>query len=239
MRKQILVVISALFVAKGAFGIQTEFIPDGDCPKMVAHSYYSLCYVPKHRQSSWVKYKLTLEMINGPAKRKNDFRADPKIEDPVMGSDFKGSGFDRGHLAPAADMKLNAEAMSESFFMTNMSPQRPGFNRRIWAHIERRMRNLVRQYGTAHVVTAGVLEDDLETIESGVTIPNYYYKVAYFPEAQIAKAFLIEHKRAPKGNYYADYLVTVDEVEEATGYDFFSDLPDKLESAVESKLFRD
>ncbi len=120
--------------------------------------------------------------------------------------------------------------------MTNMSPQNPKFNRRIWAWIESRMRDYVREYGEAHVVTAGILEPQLPSIASGVSVPRWYFKVAYFPGSQVAKAFLIENKAYDKETV-DDFLVSVDDVEAVTGFDFFSELPDPLEAQVESLLF--
>lgn len=239
MGKRTLVIVLGFWFSTQALAQQTDHIPQGLCPEIVDYAYYSLCYDSEHRQARWVKYKLTQEMINGKQKRTNDYRQDPSIEDPVLSSDYRGSGFDRGHLLPAADMKLNHQAMSETFYMTNMSPQVPKFNRYIWASIERRVRTLVQQHGTAHVITAGILEPGLPQIQTGVSIPDYYFKVLYFPEAEIMKAFLIENRDHGKGVSYSDFLVSVDDVELLTGYDFFSGLPDPLEGSLEATLFRE
>ncbi len=212
---------------------QTQHLPEGFCPEILDYAYYSLCYDSDHRQARWVKYQLTPDFINGKQKRTNDYRKDPEVVDPVLSSDYRGSGFDRGHLLPAADMKINRQAMSETFFMTNMSPQRPDFNRRIWVSLEQRVRALVNQYGEAHVITAGVLESGLPRIQSGVSIPELYFKVLYFPEAEIMQAFLIENRGYPKNASANDFLVAVDEIEQLVGFDFFADLPDPLENQLE------
>lgn len=86
-------------------------------------------------------YELTPELISGTQSRTDDFRADPLVS---TGSDtladYSGSGYDRGHLCPAADMKLNQTSMSETFFLSNMSPQGAGFNRGIWSSVEDQVR---------------------------------------------------------------------------------------------------
>ena len=235
MKTQVVISLFSLLIASFAFGKHLQYLPQGFCPAVVDYTYYSLCYDSEHRQASWVKYELTQELISGKQKRTNNYRQDPNVEDPVFSSDYKGSGYDRGHLLPAAAMKLNYQSMNETFFMTNMSPQVSSFNRGIWASIERRMRDLVRKHGTAHVITAPILDVGLPTIRSGVSIPKWYYKIAYFPGPQIMKAFLIENKRHSNAAY-SDFLVTVDEVEALSGLDFYSSLPDMVESEMESTI---
>ena len=92
--------------------------------------------------------------------------------------DFRGSGYDRGHLAPAGDMGFSYEAMSESFYLSNMSPQKAGFNRRIWRSLESRVRDWVVSNGSVHVITGGILPGSYQDIgPNNVTVPEYYYKI--------------------------------------------------------------
>ncbi|MCK5908001.1 MAG: DNA/RNA non-specific endonuclease, partial [Flavobacteriales bacterium] len=92
-----------------------------DTNQVVHHTYYCLSYSEKDEQSEWVAYKITSRNIDGNVKRKNNFKADKKVTtESAQLSDYKGSGFDRGHLAPAGSMKINKTSMSESFFMSNM-----------------------------------------------------------------------------------------------------------------------
>jgi len=150
-------------------------------------------------------------------------------------SDYKGSGYDRGHLAPAADMKYNSVAMSESFYMSNMSPQNPSFNRGIWKRLE----SLVRGWGEKFdifVSTAGVLSsDNLGAIGGNrVTIPSKYYKVIYAPDKNIMIGFLLTNKK--QSGDLSSYAVSIDKIESLTGIDFFSELPDNIEEELESKV---
>ncbi len=225
-----------IFYASTLFAQGEEFLPSGSCPKIVHYQYYSFCYDKNHRQASWTKHQITLERINGKQKRTNDYRADHKMNDAVTERDYKGSGFDRGHLVPAADMKLNRDMMSETFYMTNMSPQVPSLNRGLWAKIETHMRSAVKNHGDAHVITAPILSSDLPRIQSGVSIPDAYYKLAYFPKARMMLAFLVENRAYDSKVKIEQVQVTVRQVEEVTGYDFFSELPDELEDQLETQI---
>lgn len=210
-------------------------LPDSSCDQFSEHRYYSMCYSDEHRQAKWTTHLLERKSIRGKQKRTNNFREDPNLHDPVRSFDFSKSGYDRGHLVPAGDMKGSYQSMSETFFMSNMSPQRPMFNRRLWASLEAKLRSWVLNFGDAYVVTAPVLEDGIDRIPSGVSIPNHYYKIAYFPELEVMVAFLIEHKYY-KHRDFRRFAVTVDEVEQLTGIDFFPELPDRLEDRLESTL---
>lgn len=210
-----------------------DFLPKGSCPRQLEYEHYTVCYSFEHRQAIWTKHELTQEMLKGKEPRRNRFRADERLPDPVGADDYRGSGFDRGHMVPAADMKLNALSMSETFYMTNMSPQNPQLNRNLWASIENRIRSQVRRHGTAHIVTAPVLRGQLMRIDSGVSIPEHYYKVAYFPSAGFMEAYLVENRPYEKTSIQV-FQVAVRDVEELAGLDFFADLPDSLEDQLES-----
>ena len=183
----------------------------------------------------WTYHELTPESINGPQKRINDYKRDQRLNDPVGSRDYRGSGFDRGHLVPAADMKLNKLSMTDTFYMTNMSPQRSGFNSGVWRVLEAHIRDQVLYFGKAYVVTAPVLLEDVDynQIQTGVSVPNLYYKIAYYPEARFMEAYLIPNE-SQRGRPISDFKVTVDEVETLTGFDFYSGLNDDLEVILET-----
>ena len=174
----------------------------------------------------------------GSVKRNDSFRSDPMVRSGSAAlSDYKGSGFDRGHLAPAADMKWSSTAMSESFFMSNMSPQDPSFNRGIWKKLESRVRDWAMDNGSVYVATGGVLSNGLNTIGSnGVSVPKYYYKVIldYKEPDYKAIGFLMPNSASKQS--LQSFAVTVDNVERVTGIDFFHSLPDGIENSVEGNL---
>jgi endonuclease G, mitochondrial len=159
----------------------SNYLPQSD-GELVHHNYYSLSYNETAEQSNWVFYEINSNTTLGQVSRTDDFRSDEKIStNSATISDYKGSGFDRGHLAPAGDMSFNYTAMSKSFYMSNMSPQHPSFNRGIWKKLE----GLVRSWGTnssIYVVTGPVLNSCNSYIgTNNVCVPNYFYKVIYNP----------------------------------------------------------
>jgi endonuclease G len=200
---------------------------------LISHSRFSLSYIEEHEQAEWVYYKLNPDLLKGFAKRTNNFRADSAVK---TGSaeihDYRKSGYDRGHLAPAGDMKSSKKSMSESFFMSNISPQQPSFNRGGWKKLE----TLVRSWATnseIHIVTGGILIYDLKKIgRNEVSVPDYFYKIIFDHNECKMIGFVMPNKKITKK--IKNYVKTVDEIEMLTGIDFFYDLFDDIENELES-----
>lgn len=198
---------------------------------------YALGYREAHEQAAWVCYQLSAQEVQtNVAPRNDNFRPDPWV---TTGSatlaDYQGSGYDRGHLAPAADMHWSVDAMDASFYLSNMSPQLPAFNRGIWARLEAQVRENAVAAGDLWVVTGPVLEAGLPTIgASKVSVPNAYYKVLLdeAPQPRMLAFLLPQHASGST----RDYVVSVDAVERATGLDFFSALPDAVEDRLEAGI---
>ena len=144
---------------------------------------YALGYIEYHEQPAWVIYIMTkAEATTKRAKRTNKFRADPQIPtESATLADYRRSGYDRGHLAPAADMAFSGQTMADSFFMSNMSPQKPAFNRGIWKDLEALVRYFAITERKIVVVTEPILPKE-KTVTIGanqVTVPTHYYKVIF------------------------------------------------------------
>lgn len=214
--------------------------------------HYSLCYRESYEQAEWSAYCLTEEELVKNAKRSDDFRADPEIATgSATPADYKKSGYDRGHLSPAADFAFDQNAMSETFYMSNMSPQKGGLNRGIWKDLEAEVRLWAKNFGRVYVVSGPILEKPAEEYQSigenQVAVPEFYYKVILAPlyadendratpedaENVIALGFIFPNEKCT--GTLEDYAVTVDEVEARTKLDFFSLLEDKVENEVEGK----
>ena len=206
--------------------------------ELVNHAYYSLSYSEQHEQAEWVFYEIKKEKILGLNSRTNNFRSDESISTNSANlSDYKGSGYDRGHLVPAGDMSFSTTAMSESFYMSNMSPQDPSFNRGIWKDLE----SLVRLWGensSIYVVTGPILNSCDTTIGiNKVCVPNYYYKVIYNPKNKKMISFVLSNEKGTKN--LSDYVCTTDYLEQITSIDFFPILEDKLEEKLESEIHKE
>lgn len=225
-------------------GSQTTSIPGGlEIPKhnkdkeIVSHTGYTLSYSEEHEQPYWVAYTLTKEMVQGNTPRKDNFRPDPSISTGSASlADYKGSGYDRGHLVPAADLRYSKESMDDSFYMSNMSPQDPNFNREIWADLEATVRQFAYDNGSIFVVTGPVLTDGpYKTIgDNKVTIPKRYYKaILDYTQPELKTiGFLLDNKNSSKP--LSSFACSIDYLEDVTGIDFFPNLPDKEEVYLES-----
>ncbi len=206
---------------------------------IVEHDGYTLRYREAHEQADWVAYPLLANDITGDADRDQErFQPDPLVRTgSAIGADYTRSGYDRGHLAPAGDFKFSQRLTRESFYMSNISPQTPDFNRGIWKELEELVRRWAVRDNGLYVVTGPVLKPGLPTIgrQNEVSIPKQYYKVILYcnkPEIRMV-GFLLRNEGSEKS--LKQFVVPVDQIEQLTGIDFFAKLPDNLERQLESK----
>jgi endonuclease G len=213
-----------------------SLLPSSTSNVIVKHEFYSLSYKEEFEQAEWVAYELKLPKAKTKFKRPY-FTADPKvISQSADWKNYRKSGFDKGHLCAAADMKVSKKAFNDTFYTSNISPQKHNFNNGIWNRLEDKTRFWAVNKGSLFVVTGGVLSSGLPTIGyEKVAIPEYFYKILCSNKNGKLKiiAFLIPHKQSQAGIY--DFVVAVDEVEKRTGIDFFKNLEDSLENELESK----
>lgn len=220
--------------------------------KVIHHSAMSLVYSEKHEQAKWVAHIILPEIIKGKEGRSNDFREDSLIKTGTAteidyflktknedGSyKYDGFGYDRGHLAPSADFRWSKKALSQSYLYSNMSPQVAAFNREKWGELEDILRGYIYNHPTTqlYVVTGPILHDSLPKIERSinkVSIPEYFYKVVVDLTHQKAIGFIMPNQKI---NYpLNNYAVSINEVETATGIDFFHQIEDELEDALEKQ----
>ena len=218
-------------------GLEIPMLRDGDV--LVLHTGFSLVYNETHEQADWVAYELTRDEVYGIYDRADNFRADPSISTGSASlADYRNSGYDRGHLIPAADLKWSTEALSDSFYLSNMSPQQPEFNRGIWSKLEAVVRQFAATEGSVHVVTGPVLADGpYERIgDNGVSIPKFYFKVVLDYQEPILKAIGFILPNAGSNQPLSSFATSVDRVEHITGLDFFPQLPDDLERQLEARF---
>lgn len=217
--------------------------------KTYRHKNYSLSYSEEDEQAEWVAYELTREEVNGSLDRRDSFDEDPAITTKSASpTDYQNSGYDRGHLAPAADMKFDAQAMEECFYMSNVSPQVKEFNNGVWNDLEMQTRAWTRKYGTIYVVTGPVLPKDGKNakkmyasekgkdFKTNVTVPDHFYKILFdFSKKGKEKmlAFVIPNQDTHMP--FTKFVTSVDEVERVTGIDFFTNLDDEVQRRCESR----
>ena len=183
-------------------------------------------------------YELTKDETNKRFNRSDKFITDPLVTTgSANNADYSGSGYDRGHLAPAADMGWSLATMAESFYYSNMSPQNASFNRGIWKNLEGLVRSWAIENGAVYVVSGPVLTNGLPAIgNNNVSIPKYYYKVILdYTEPGIKGIGFILPNEASKQPLQS-FAVSIDSVESVTGIDFFPLLPDEQERFIEKTL---
>ena len=225
--------------ASGELPEQLIFGVPGPSDLQLDRKGFSLGYDQTTRQAVWVCYILTAEQLNGPrVRRAAKFQADPAVRyRPVKPRDYTRTGYDRGHLAAAADMAYSTETMKHSFYMTNISPQLPGCNRGIWKRLETNVREWAEREEKICVVTGPVFAAgaSAQMGTSGIPVPVAFYKVIFDmtpPRKMIG--FIVPN--APSKKNVRAFAVTVDEVENAVGLDFFSELEDAEENRLEREL---
>lgn len=205
--------------------------------QVISYTQFTLSYNEEHEQADWVAYELTKEEVAMKQDRCDCFKSDKKvITKSASKSDYRSTGFDLGHLSPAADNNLSKKANKESFRMSNISPHLPGFNRGVWKQLEEWVREQATLYGSVYVITGPVFVNNLGNIgENKVTIPGYFYKVLLRQDNQkmLSIAFLVPHLGC--SDDIREYIVPVNSIETITGIDFFPHLKNSVENKIESQ----
>lgn len=215
----------------------------GDEKIILKREAYVVGYNPEKKVADWVSYHFTDAYLVKKAARSNDFRPDLDLAPDQRAElkDYRRSGYDMGHLAPAADMTRSKQIMSESFLLSNMAPQvGPGFNRGIWRILEGKVRDWVRKKKNIYVIDGPIYDSsDGKTIgPDKVVVPERFYKIIVSCTEDgrdlDAIAFILPNKRSPN-NMLPKFIVSIDEIEKATGLDFLHDLDDVTESMLEAE----
>ncbi len=206
----------------------------------IKHFAYSLQYNEKTEQADWVAYNLRVSELIRNFKRTNNFTEDSLVSTKTANNkDYKHSGYDKGHLAPAADMVWNKQAMDESFYFSNISPQLASFNRGIWKKLEKKSRNWANKYKSIYIVCGPVCKNSTKTIgNDSIVIPTHFYKAILIYNDTIKQAigFIFPHKKCKQKLF--NYAVTIDSLENFTNLDLFYKLPNKTEKNIENKYYK-
>ena len=211
-----------------------DFLPTSTTNVIVVHDNYTLSYNEKMEQAEWVAYELKKNSSSNQNFKRPFFIQDNKVKsNSADWRNYKNSGYDKGHLCAAADMKFSKDAFDDTFLTSNISPQTHSFNEGVWNRLEQKVRYWSVKYDGIYVITGGVLSGNLKTIgKENVAVPNYFYKVLLDNSRGEYKmiGFLVPAVDSDKPLY--DFVVPVDEIEKLTGIDFYP----KLEDSIENKL---
>lgn len=227
---------------RGTYPTERVEIPQlttANASQRIAHEGYTVSYNADWKLPNWVAYELTAQEVVGELPREDHFYPDPMVVGmQATKDDYRNSGYDRGHMAPAADMKWSETAMRESFYFSNICPQIHNFNAGIWQDFEDRGRKWAAQYGNVYIVCGPIVTDKkYGTIgENKVVVPDGFYKVFLIDNngRYEAMGLLFDHVSGRKK--MKSYVCSVDSVEKVTGIDFFCRLSDEVESRVESQV---
>lgn len=211
------------------------YLPTSTTREVVMHQFYTLSYNEKYEQAEWVAYELKKNQLSHANLERPFFIDDPMVETgSASWKNYKRSGYDKGHLCPAADRRFSRTAFDETFYTSNISPQLNEFNAGIWNRLEQKTRYWAAKYDGLYVITGGVLTPGLKSIgKENVAVPKYFYKILLDNSRGEYKtiAFLVPHQDSEKPLY--SFVVSIDEIEKMTGIDFFPKLPDAIENKLE------
>ena len=219
------------------YGLQ--IILNGSQGQIITREGYTLSYNESRRIPNWVSYELTSQEAGGQVPREKGFYQDPEVKgNQATLLDYKYSGWDRGHMAPAGDMKWSETAMYESCYLSNICPQNPDLNGGRWRILEEKCRDLAGDYSSVNIVCGSIIEDGrYGTIgESKVVVPDAFFKVLLVKQGDECESIGFYFKNEPASQSLRTYSYSVDEIEKKAGMDFFSGLDDIIEDKIESSF---
>ena len=214
-------------------------IADTEGEIMLVRVGYTTSYNPKTKQPNWVGWRLTADHVDGEFLRKGiKFHEDEDVPEPrAKDEDYRGSGYDRGHMCPSGDNKWSQQAQEQSFLFTNICPQNHGLNAGDWNEMEQQCRKWAVEEGELYIVSGPIFYGSARHKSIGknkIPVPEAFFKVVLSMKGT-PKAIGFIYKNQAGNRPKGDYVNTVDEVERITGIDFFPSLPDDVENKVEAK----
>ena len=245
-RKALLIIIAFFFTVSIAFA---ESIYDckeysklgipGQQGELLCRKGYLLSHSPENKTPFWVIEHLTAEKASGTLPRYNKFKPDPDLKKGERAelADYKGSGYDKGHMAPSADMRWDEQAMVECFYLSNMVPQvGKGMNQGIWKNLEEYVRKWAIDRSELYIFTGPIYEGGIKVTigKNKVAVPSHLYKIVYDPYKEEAIAFIMPNEKLDSEDM-PNYIVTIREIEEKTGLDFLSNMEKNVQDNIENK----
>ncbi|HAP61551.1 MAG TPA: hypothetical protein DCR93_19310 [Cytophagales bacterium] len=224
---------------------QTGFWPQGPADTVVAYEQWASGWSETHEQPYWVAFTLTAQELDIPSQDRTGvgFRSDRSIDTKTPSdNDYKGSGYDRGHLSRAEYNKHSEEIYKECFMMSNISPQiGVNFNRTggDWYSLETLEKEIAHALDSLYAVSGPIFQDTLGHIgkNSTITVPGYFYKAWLSPDSLHTMAIILRHDNVDDESLW-NAAVPIDELELRTGFNFFPFLPEERESMLELEYWQ-
>lgn len=219
--------------------VEIPRITDGRTSQVIFHKGYAVSFNTDTKLPNWVAYELTDVEANGTCKRDGRFYADPEVKGAQASyEDYRNTGWDKGHIAPAGDMKWDEQAMFESCYYTNVCPQNHNLNGGVWRSLEERCRDYAYRYGCVYIAAGPIIGENRNgTLGANeVVIPDAFYKVLLVCINGQYEGIGFYFENVAGHRPLTTYAMTIDEIEALTGIDFFFSLPDKIEDDVENKI---
>jgi len=207
---------------------------------VIKYEGFTVCYDTLNKIPVWVAYQLTAEETKGAIGREGSFTQDKDFSWPQANTrDYSNSGYDRGHMAPAADMKWSEKAMKDCFHLTNICPQNPSLNRRDWKALEDRCRDWAQRFGYIYIVCGPIIENESpETIgANNVTVPDAFFKAVVTCSDSTFQGIGFIYENAAEVQRMQSCTVTIDSVEVRTGLNLFQRLDEKVEQSFEKHFW--
>ncbi len=210
--------------------------------QIITRANYVAGYSKQHHQSIWTFHILKNTYVRGEASRQgNQFQPDPFINGrSPYPSDYSRSGYDRGHMVPAGDFKCCQSWMDETFYMSNVAPHESEFNRGTWERLESLIRQWVRRDKELYVITGSVFEKNPEKIGRSlkISVPSHVYKILVYKPDDVSQARMIAFllpNRETGNRRFSQFVVSVKELEQKTGINFFANMPKDWQYKLEKQ----
>lgn len=217
-------------------GLETVKIKDGTPEQIKEYTGFTLSFNKDNHTPNYVAWELLGSEISSDSERSNNFWQDFDIEGCPNYRDYTHSGYDRGHMCPAADQKWSPEAMSDCFVMANMCPQDHSLNAGAWNTLENKERQWALR-DSAIMIIAGPIylpSDNRRIGEIGVRVPSAFFKAFLAPYLKEPRAIAFVYPNMASPGNMQDYAMSIDQLEDILGYDLFPALPDEIENKVEA-----
>ena len=208
---------------------------------IIHHTGHTLSYNPVWVLPNWVAYELRAEELEGDAERARYFSPDPLLDKYPRAEHwhFTNSGWVRGHMVPAGDLKYSQEAMNDSFYTSNVCPMNMKFNNSIWKRLEEKSRKWAVQYGHIYIITGPIMGCNIngKVGDSDIMIPDKFYKAVLAPYkgSYLTIGFIMDNAEETQVKL-RDFAVTVDDLEELIGTNLFANLDLLTEMKIEKQL---